>query len=158
DDARIFDDEGRVTLGRPAIRARFAGSFEQGDGLTLRLEPGEIRFLTDDVAIEDGVAIASPAPGAGDNAEGQDGAAAERRSAYTAPHGRRDGDWLTAEVHDRADGLAAADRDEGDLALDELAWLNGEWVDEDDEGVVQSSCRPSDDRKYLLREFRLRLF
>src|SRR5262245_30080787 len=28
DDARIFDEEGRVTEGRPAIRARFAGSFE----------------------------------------------------------------------------------------------------------------------------------
>src|SRR5262245_58295051 len=157
DDARIFDDEGRVTEGRPAIRARFADTLETDDGLTLRIEPGTIRFLSDDVAVEDGVAVASPAPGSGDNTGEQGGAAEERRSAYTATHVRRGGNWLTAEVHDRADGPADDGRDDGDLALDELAWLAGEWVDEDDAGVVQTSCRPSDDRKYLLREFRLRL-
>src|SRR5262249_37729462 len=147
DDARIFDDEGRVTEGRPAIRARFADSFETDEGLTLRLEPGTIRFLTDDVAVEDGVAVASPAPGSGDETGGRDGAAEERRSASTATHIRRGGNWLTAEVHDRAEGPA----DDGDFALDELAWLAGEWVDEDDAGVVQTSCRLSGDRKYLLR-------
>jgi uncharacterized protein (TIGR02246 family) len=157
DDARIFDDEGRVTEGRPAIRARFAGSFETTEGETLRLEPGTIRFLTDDVAVEDGVSVSSPAPGPGDKTEGQGGAADERRSAYTATHVRRDGTWLTAEVRDRPEGPAADGRDDGDRALDELAWLVGEWVDEDDAGVVQSSCRRSDDRKYLLREFRERL-
>ena len=157
DDARIFDDEGRVTEGRPAIRARFAGSFETTEGLTLRLEPGTTRFLTDDVAVEDGVAVGSPAPGPDDKAGKQGGAADERRSAYTATHVRRGGTWLTAEVRDRAEGPAADGRDDGDRALDELAWLVGEWVDEDDAGVVNTSCRRSDDGKYLLREFRLRL-
>ena len=157
DDARIFDEEGRATEGRPAIRARFAGSFETTEGETLRLEPGTIRFLTDDVAVEDGVSVSSPAPGPDDKTEGQGGAADERRSAYTATHVRRGGTWLTAEVRDRAEGPAADGRDDGDRAVDELAWLVGEWVDEDDAGVVQSSCRRSDDRKYLLREFRERL-
>ena len=156
DDARIFDEESRVTEGRPAIRARFAGSFETTEGLTLRLEPGKIRFLTDDVAVEDGVAVASPAPASDDKTGGQGGAADQRRSAYTATHVRRAGTWLTAEVRDRAEGPADG-RDDGDLAVDELAWLAGEWVDEDDTGVVYTSCRRSDDRKYLLREFRLRL-
>ena len=157
DDARIFDEENRVTEGRPAIQARFAASFETTEGLTLRLEPGTTRFLTDDVAVEDGVAVASPAPGSDDKAGGQGGADDERRTAYTATHVRRGGTWLTAEVRDRAEGPAADGRDDGDRAVDELAWLAGEWVDEDDEGVVQTSCRRSDDGKYLLREFRLRL-
>ena len=157
DDARIFDEEGRVTEGRPAIRARFAGSFETTGGLSLRLEPGTVRFLTDDVAVEDGVAVALPAPRSDDKTAGQGGAADERRTAYTATHVRRGGTWLTAEVRDRAEEPAADERDDGDRAVDELAWLAGEWVDEDDAGVVNSSCRRSDDGKYLLREFRLRL-
>src|SRR5262249_44117107 len=107
--------------------------------------------------VEDGVAVASPTPGSGDETGGQDGAAEERRSAYTATHVRRGGNWLTAEVHDRSEAPAADGRDDGDLALDELAWLAGAGVDEDGAGVVQTSCRLSDDRKYLLREFRLRL-
>src|SRR5262249_56426541 len=57
DDARIFDEESRVTEGRPAIRARFAGSFETTPEVTLRLEPGRIRFLSDDVAVEDRVPL-----------------------------------------------------------------------------------------------------
>jgi uncharacterized protein (TIGR02246 family) len=157
DDARIFDEEDRVTEGRPAIRTRFAGFFETTEKLTLRLEPGTIRFLSDDVAVEDGVAVAVPAPGSDEQAGGQGGAADERRSAYTATHVRRDGIWLTAEVRDRAEEPAADGRDDGDLAVDELAWLAGEWVDEDDTGVVYTSCRRSDDQKYLLREFRLNL-
>src|SRR5262249_28807890 len=123
DDARIFDEEGRVTEGRPAIRARFAGSFETTGGLSLRVEPRTIRFLTDDVAAEAGVAVAWPAPEPDDKTGGQGGAADERRTAYTATHVRLGGTWLTAEVRDRAEAPADDERDDGDRAIDELTWL-----------------------------------
>ncbi len=41
--------------------------------------------------------------------------------------------------------------------LQELAWLVGEWVDEGDEGVVETSCHWGDDKSYLIRKFTMRI-
>ena len=156
-DARIYDESGRVTEGRAAIRDRFTAAFAAGPGLTLRLESSSIRFLTPDVAVEDGVAIPTPRPAEGAASKAAAGPAPEvpGPSHYTATHVRQGGTWLTAEVRDKPAPAAAAGRDEGDRVLDQLAWLVGEWVDEDDQGAVFTSCHWSGDHKYLLRDFRV---
>ena len=37
--------------------------------------------------------------------------------------------------------------------LKELAWLVGDWVDENSDSVVHVTCRWSDDKNFLLRDF-----
>jgi uncharacterized protein (TIGR02246 family) len=154
EDARVYDEAGKATEGRKAIRDRFAAAFEGEPGLTVHLEPASIRFLSDDVAVEDGVVIATPprAEGAAAATPGP-----EQSSQYTALHVKRGGAWLTAEVRDRAGSAAASGLDEGDKALGDLAFLVGEWVDEDDNGAVMTTGRWTDDHKYLLRDFRVKL-
>jgi uncharacterized protein (TIGR02246 family) len=157
EDARIFDEEGRATEGRQAIRDRFASAFSANPELTIRLEPGTIRFLTPDVAVEDGVAVVVPPKADPSTPATSPPAALVAPNHYTATHVRRGATWQTAEVRDRPAPTAAEGPDEGDRALGELAWLVGDWVDEDDQGLVSTTCRWSDDHKYLLREFRVKL-
>lgn len=147
-DARVYSEDGRRAEGRPAIRARFAATFEAAPELKIRLDTTSIRFLSADVAIEDGAAVAT------------EPADLDATTHYTAVHVRRDGKWLTAEVRDRPahqDEAEADHRDEGDHALADLGWLTGEWVDEDDEGVAHTSGRWADGHAYILRDFTVRL-
>ena len=156
-DARIFDESGKVTEGRKAIRDRFAAAFASAPRLGLRLEPATIRFLTPDVAVEDGVAIPLlPARTEGEPAATAPVPEPPAPSHYTATHVRLGGKWQTAEVRDKP-APTVEGRDEGDRALDELAWLVGDWIDEDDQGAVFTSTRWSDDHKYLLREFKVNI-
>ena len=39
----------------------------------------------------------------------------------------------------------------------QLEWLVGDWVDEGDHGVVHTTCRWSDDKSFLLREFTIKV-
>src|SRR5262245_22436446 len=47
---------GRQVTGRPAIEAEFASMFKQGGEARLSVKIDSLRFVTDDVAIEDGTA------------------------------------------------------------------------------------------------------
>ena len=38
-----------------------------------------------------------------------------------------------------------------------MEWLVGSWLDENDEGEVQTTCDWSDDRSFLLRSFRMKI-
>jgi uncharacterized protein (TIGR02246 family) len=153
EDARVVDPSGEVFEGRDAIRDRFAEGFEAQPGRTIVLDPQSIQFLTDDVAIEEGVAsILPPRP------EGAESDPAPiSRDAYTVLYVKRDGRWQTANIRDHAGPVADDGPDEGDLALAELDWLVGEWVDESEAAVIHTDCRWSDDRKYLLRDFQIRI-
>ena len=62
---------------------------------------------------------------------------------------KTDGEWLVASVHDRD----AHDMKDHSLQLEQLAWLQGDWVDEGDDAVVQFSCEPTEDGNFLLRSF-----
>lgn len=145
-DARIYSEDGRRAEGRPAIRERFATTFEASPELKIRLGTTSIRFLSADVAVEEGAAVAI---------EPKD---LDATTHYTAVHVRRDGHWLTAEVRDHPAPVAEDDhRDDGDHALADLGWLTGEWVDEDDEGLAHTSGRWADGHAYILRDFTVRL-
>ncbi|MGE3821384.1 MAG: DUF4440 domain-containing protein, partial [Isosphaeraceae bacterium] len=141
EDARVVEEDGVVVEGRDALLQRFLDAFENPEVPTLRLEIASLRFPAPGVAIEDGVLIA----------EAQGG----RRGPFTAIHVLKDGRWLTAEVRDRAEPPGSPD--EGHAALAELDWMVGEWVDENEHGVVQTTCKRSEDGHYLLREFTMKV-
>ena len=97
-----------------------------------------VRFVTPDVAIEEGRATVT-LTGAG---------AASEITKYTVVYVKQDGRWLQSSLRDlKAEEPAAPER------LKELEWLVGDWVNESSAAVVHSTCKWSDDKHYLLREF-----
>lgn len=141
DDAEVIDESGATIRGREAIAGLFAAAFEDDPGATIELTTESLRFLAPDAARETGRARTLPAGGGSPEA-----------TRYTVLYVRRDGLWLHDSVLEHADqALTPHDR------LKELEWLVGEWVDESDEGVVHTSCRWSDDRNFLIRDFTLRV-
>jgi uncharacterized protein (TIGR02246 family) len=140
DDAEVTDESGATIRGREAVADLFAAALEDDPGGTIELTTESIRFLGPDVAEETGHARTVPA-----------GGGSPETTRYTVLYVRRDGHWLHDSVHEHPDQLSPHDR------LEELEWLVGEWIDESDEGVVYTTCRWSDDRNFLLRDFTLRV-
>src|SRR5438874_1093455 len=71
---------------------------------------------------------------------------------YTVIHVKRDGKWQMAMARDEEGPSPGAHEQ-----LRPLAWLVGEWVDDGGSTVVRSTCRWSEDKNFLLQEFRLEI-
>lgn len=139
-DAEIEDEGGEIIHGRDAIVDRFAATFAEGAG-TLELETDSLRFLGADLAIEEGVASISTAPGA-----------PPRANNYSAIYARQGGRWLQARIRDEpSEGVTPNEQ------LRELGWMLGDWINESDDAVVLTTCKWSDDGKYLLRTFDVKI-
>jgi uncharacterized protein (TIGR02246 family) len=136
EDAEVFEADGARYRGRGLIERRFNESFAADKGARIALEIEAIRFLTPDVAKEEGRSVVTPAKGA----------AVPRY--YTVLFVRRDGRWLMASVREELESLIRPkDR------LQELAWMVGEWVDEGTDAEIRVNCRWSEDGNFLLRKF-----
>jgi len=141
-DAEYVDDEGTVTQGRDAIEKMLVAAFAEAPGSQLGGAIDSIRFIGPGAAVNDGTArVTAP------------GGAAPVSSRFTALHLKVDGKWLIASLRDQP---PVGDRQHGDKIKD-LAWLEGEWVDEGPDSVMLFSCRLSDNRKYLLRDFTIKV-
>jgi uncharacterized protein (TIGR02246 family) len=134
--AEIEDEDGEVTTGRDAIVGRFAGIFKEGGDDTLAVDTDALRFLGTDLAIEEGTASLS----AGADTR-------PRTNRYSVIYARQGGRWLHARIRDELP------EDDSHERLEELDWLLGEWVNESDDGIVNTSCKWSDDGNFLLRDF-----
>lgn len=150
ENARIKGEgEGDVT-GRAAIEARFAERFKSAPGQTLAIQTESLRMLGSEAAIEEGTAVVT--------APGEDEAITEAaRSRYVATYVKTDGKWLQNDIHDFPTADEDVDVKSAHDHLKDLEWLLGDWIDEDDEGEVQTVCEWSEDGSFLLRRFRLRV-
>jgi uncharacterized protein (TIGR02246 family) len=136
-DAEIEDEDGEVTRGRDAIVSRFSGIFHESGGDRLAVDTDSLRFLGKDIAIEEGTATITT--GAGEPPE---------TNRYSVIYARQDGRWLHARIRDEpAEAVSPHEQ------LLQLEWMLGEWVDESDDGIVNTHCKWSDDGNFLLREF-----
>jgi uncharacterized protein (TIGR02246 family) len=139
DDAEIVEDTGEAYQGRAAIEKSLTESFAASKGARLALEVGSLRFLSADVAKEEGRSIVTPVSGA------------PVSRLYTALLVKRDGRWLLASVREEPDpAVRPHDR------LKALEWMVGDWMDEGSDAVVRVNCRWSDDGNYLMRSFTVR--
>jgi uncharacterized protein (TIGR02246 family) len=137
EEAEVTDEEGQIIRGRDAIGEQFAAGFQARPGDKIELTTLSLRFLGPDIAREHGVTRTIPA-----------GKRQSETTRYDAILVQRDGHWLHASVHELpAKSPTAHER------LEELEWLLGDWVDESGEGVVHTTCRWSDDKSFLLRDF-----
>src|SRR5262249_14967778 len=108
------DLTGHKLVGREAIEKAFAELFAEHKGLDLRIDITGLRFVTAEVAVEDGTTSVLHPDGA-----------PPARSRYTIVHVKKDGKWLLESVRQ-----AAYTPPSNYEHLKGLEWLIGEWVDD----------------------------
>jgi uncharacterized protein (TIGR02246 family) len=115
-----MDQEGRHLKGRKAIEDAMRAFFAENKGVTMRIDNRITRFVTPELAIEDGTTDVIPADGG-----------VPHRSRYTIVHVKQSGTWRMASVRE-APFVPPTHSDR----LRELEWLIGAWADEEDKGEV----------------------
>jgi uncharacterized protein (TIGR02246 family) len=140
-DGQIEDKEGDVTEGREAIAQTFKDLFADLPEKKIDVSVESIRFLGPDVALEVGSTKETPSPNEPPEID-----------RYTVVHVKRDGKWQMALARDEEGPPPTAYE-----RLKPLAWLVGDWVDDGGSTVVNSTCRWSDDRNFLLQEFKMKM-
>jgi uncharacterized protein (TIGR02246 family) len=131
EDGDYTDQSGKHLKGRAAIQKAFAGMFAESKGAKLRIDSEALRFVTPDVAIEDGVTEVIPPDGGPPS-----------RARYTIVHVKKDGKWSLSSVRDAAfapptnyehlrglEGLVGdwdSEADKGEVARLSFAWAHGQ--------------------------------
>jgi uncharacterized protein (TIGR02246 family) len=140
-DGQIEGKDGDQTEGRDAIAQVFADMFKESPKKRIKVIVDSIRFIGNDLAVEVGTTEETPAPNE-----------PPEYDRYTVLHVKRDGKWLMAFARDEEGPVGTAHEQ-----LQPLGWLVGEWIDDGGNAVVNSSCRWSEDKNFLLQEFKLQV-
>src|SRR5262249_17388925 len=88
-DGDYTNQNGRLIKGRKALEETFKAYFAENKGLRLRINSDALRFITPDVAIEDGSTEVI-------NPDGKP----PTRARYTIVHVKKDGKWYLSSVRD----------------------------------------------------------
>jgi uncharacterized protein (TIGR02246 family) len=141
EDGEAIDPEGNAIQGRQALEehyaARMAGA--QGDKLDVTVE--KVARLAPGIARVTGRTQVAPSDGS-----------APIRARFAGIFIQRDGRWLLASVREIADKeLSPHDH------LAELEWLVGDWVEETEEAVIETSVGWTDNGNFLVRSFDVRV-
>jgi uncharacterized protein (TIGR02246 family) len=136
----MTNQAGQVTRGSDAIQELFAKLFAAHPGVKIRFDVQSMRFLSPDLAVEEGLSIMS-------NADDKT-ASAPHQDRYTVTHAKVDGKWLIATARDWPEQPPTAAEQ-----LQQLDWLVGEWVDENGDTLVHTAYHWSADKHYLLSEY-----
>lgn len=138
-DAEFRDEFGDRTVGRDAITALFVDVFENSPEATLEaIDIERVRHISKEVALEEGWVSAR------DTTDGP-----LHFSRYVALHTlEEDGVWRINTLKDYP-REAQYKNDH----LDQLEWLVGDWINEEGDSIVKTTCKWSDDGNYLLRSY-----
>ncbi|HTU23478.1 MAG TPA: SgcJ/EcaC family oxidoreductase [Gemmataceae bacterium] len=120
-DGDYTNQTGHLLKGREAIEKGFQDFFTENKGLTLRIESHSLRFVTAEVAIEDGTSFVLHSEGSPPS-----------RARYTIVHVKKDGKWLLSSVRD-APFVPPSNHEH----LRGLEWAIGEWSAENDKGDAE---------------------
>jgi len=140
-DGEVHDKAGNEAEGREAIEKTFAKVFQEMPEKNIEVFVESIRFIGSDLALEVGTTKETPEPNEPPDID-----------RYTVLHVKRDGKWQMAMARDEEGPPPTAHEQ-----LRPLAWLVGEWVDDGGSTVVRSTCRWSEDKNFLLQEFKLQI-
>lgn len=130
---------GAQVTGRDEIEKQFAAMFEQDKQSKLELNTQSVRFISPNVAVEDGSArvLRPDEP--------------PEQSDYTAVYIHRDGKWLLDRVTDTDTSVPAVATHYEHLK--QLEWMIGEWVDEDDNATIVTQCQWTRNNNFMTRSF-----
>ena len=124
-------------VGRAEIEKQFAGIFADAKKIKLEAKTDSIRFVSPNVAVEQGTAkVIRPDQ-------------TPEESEYTAVYVKRDGQWLLDRVTEEDVPVVTSHYEQ----LKELEWLIGRWVDEDDEATVVTECNWTKNNNFITRSF-----
>jgi len=137
-EGEAVDEVGNVYQGRDQLEQVFTKFFEKFPGVTMSMDVAAIRVLGPGLAVEDGTRKVITKDGTGKAA-----------TRYTMTYVKREGQWLIASARE----FTADEEPTPHERLRPLAWLAGDWVDENSESVVLMSCRWSEDKNFLLMEY-----
>ncbi|HEY1784359.1 MAG TPA: SgcJ/EcaC family oxidoreductase [Pirellulales bacterium] len=135
-DGEMIDDEGTRVQGRKAIEQDFAAIFQLHPKAKIEIAIDAIRFLGPTLAIEEGTSTVAYEPG-GTSESGR----------YQVTYVKQEGKWLTGSARELPDDETGA------AALEQLAWLVGNWVDESPESLVKTSYHWTDNHLFLVGDF-----
>jgi uncharacterized protein (TIGR02246 family) len=139
EDAEIVDEFGDRIQGRATIQQAYSNIFAGRKGAGIEIALGSLRFLSPDVAKEEGQTRVQPG-----------GTEPATLRTYTVLFVKQGGKWLYSSVREEhSSGVPHQER------LKELEWMLGDWLDESADSLIRSTCRWSDDKNYLLRDFQI---
>jgi len=138
-DGDYTDVSGKRLSGREAIQKSFSSFFAENKGAKLRIEIESLRFVTPEVAIEDGVTVVLTPDGGPPS-----------RAKYTIVHIKKDGQWQLGSVRDSA--YAPPSNYEH---LNGLEGLLGSWAAEGADGgeVARISFAWSENQNFITSTF-----
>jgi len=141
DDGEYLSPDGERLKGRETIEKAFKSLFAERKGARVEVLEPTIRFVSPDVAVEEGTArVVRP------------GAPADETS-YLAIHVKRGGQWKLNTV--RETDLPAPPASQSYQHLKDLEWMVGDWIDESKDSTVETVCQWAKGRSFLLRTFRV---
>lgn len=134
----VDHDTGERIEGRAAIAEMFQGLFQGDERSQLSVTVDSIRLIPPNVAIEDGSAEII-------SADGQ-----PTSSSYTAVHVKQSGAWYLDSVREtQTPSPPSAEPTQ----LDQLAWLVGEWLDEDENASIRTHWNWSKNKRFITSAF-----
>ena len=139
-DGELIDENGVVFQGREEIQGVLQQFFEKFPKSTMAVEADSIRPLGATMLMEEGSRLVTTADGS-----------SRARLRYAAVRTKVGNDWLLASMREVNDDAPPTPYEQ----LQPLAWLVGEWVNEGSDAVVNISYRWSEDRNYILGEFKV---
>ena len=138
-DARMVLRNGTEVDGRDAIKESFEEAFTESPQAAISVVVDSIRFLTPEVAVEEGSTSLFP-----------DGDTLTSQSRYTVLHLKKNGRWLMQSVRVVEEESRSAYGE-----LQPLDWLLGDWIDEGRDEVVEANFHWDENKSFLLEEFQV---
>jgi uncharacterized protein (TIGR02246 family) len=130
---------GEEVVGRAEIEKQFAEIFNKAKGAKLEAKTETIKFVSPNVAVEQGKAkVIRP------DQEPED-------SEYSAVYVKRDGQWLLDRVTEEDVPIVTSNYDK----LKELEWMIGTWEDQDEQNRIETTCQWTKNRNFITRSFTL---
>jgi len=130
---------GQRIQGRAAIEKEMRAMFAERKGLKVEVVDPKIRFVSADVAIEEGTARVLRA---GEPPE---------QSTYLAIHVKKDGQWKLDSVRE-TDLPETPPLQEN---MKQLEWMVGDWVDQSPEAAVETSVAWTRNKAFLIARFKV---
>jgi uncharacterized protein (TIGR02246 family) len=139
--AYVRPSDGARLLGRNAIQKEFEATFAKQPEASLAVKVHTIRFITDDVAIEEGTAEVTLRPDT-----------IPSRTDYTAVHVKRDGEWQIDSVRETE---LQGNEEKASEQLSDLAWLVGNWANQSADATVEASVTWTKNNAFLTYSFKV---
>lgn len=130
-------EDGTRLQGREAIAGAYKEFFEANPGATLMSHIQQLKLVSADTAIEDGISSVEPAP-----------AGAPAKTRYTVVHVKQDGEWLMASVRD-----SRIETPSNYEHLADFEWLIGTWECENAGVEFEITSRWAANKNFVEQKF-----